>query len=89
MRATVGPAPALAVLKAKGRRTGGIPLGSSVNGDGMLVVDGVEGAAVSRARELRRLGVSLRGIAAALAAEGHRPRGKRWHVETLSRIVAV
>jgi len=79
---------ALAVKKARGERIGGVPLGSSVGADGRLAVDAAETAAVARARELRAEGRSLREIAAALDAEGHRPRGKRWHVETLSRIVA-
>ena len=79
---------ALAVLKAKGRRTGGVPMGSSAGADGMLAANEAERAAVERARELRGEGKSLRAIAAALDTEGHRPRGKRWHVETLSRIVA-
>jgi len=79
---------ALAVLKARGKRTGGVPMGSRVCADGRLAVNGVEAAAVARARALRSEGRSLREIAAALDAEGHRPRGKRWHVETLSRIVA-
>lgn len=62
-------------------------MGSRVGEGGILVADGVEAAAVARARELRGQGKSLRAIAAALDAEGHQPRGKRWHVETLSRIV--
>jgi len=79
---------ALAVLKAKGRRTGGVPMGSSVGEGGMLATNEAERAAVERARALRGEGKSLRAIAATLDAEGHRPRGKRWHVETLSRMVA-
>jgi DNA invertase Pin-like site-specific DNA recombinase len=78
---------ALAVLKAKGRRTGGVPMGSRVGEGGMLVTNEAERAAVERARALRAGGKSLRAIAAALDAEGHRPRGKRWHVQTVSRIV--
>lgn len=62
-------------------------MGSRVNDGGTLDFDGVQ-AAVVCAQELRGEGKSLRSIAATLAAEGHRPRGKRWHVETLSRIVA-
>ena len=54
----------------------------------MLVVNGVEAAAVARARELRGEGKSLREIAAALAAEGFSPRGTRWHIQTISRVVA-
>ena len=79
---------ALAVKKARGERTGGVPLGSSVGEDGRLAANGAEAAAVARARELRAEGRSLREIATVLAAEGHRPRGKRWHVQTLARVVA-
>jgi DNA invertase Pin-like site-specific DNA recombinase len=79
---------ALAVKKARGERTGGVPMGRAVDATGRLAVDEREAAAVARARELRAAGRSLREIAAVLDAEGHRPRGKRWHVETLSRMVA-
>ena len=54
----------------------------------MLAADDVERGAVARARELRGEGKSLREIARALVAEGHAPRGKRWHVQTLARVVA-
>jgi hypothetical protein len=54
-----------------------------------LEVEERERAAVARARELRGEGKSLREIAAALVSEGHRPRGKRWHVQTLARVVAL
>lgn len=77
---------ALAVKKSRGERTGGVPLGSSVGADGRLSADPAEAAAVARARELRAEGRSLREFAAALGAEGHRPRGKRWHVQTLARV---
>ncbi len=79
---------ALAVLKATGRRTGGVPMGSRVGESGMLAANATEQAAVERARALRVEGKSLREIAAALDAEGHRPRGKKWHVATISRVVA-
>lgn len=77
---------ALAVKKARGERTGGVPMGRRVE-QGRLVVDGGETAAVARACELRGEGKSLRAIATALAVEGHRPRGVRWHVQTLARMV--
>jgi DNA invertase Pin-like site-specific DNA recombinase len=80
---------ALAVLKAKGQRTGGIPMGTRVVEGKRLEVDGVEAAAVARARVLRGEGRSLREIAAVLDAEGHRPRGKRWHIQTIARVVHV
>lgn len=76
------------MLNAKGRRTGDVPLGSTVGEGGMLAANEAERAAVDRARVLRGERNSLRAIAATLDAEGHRPRGKRWHVETLSRVVA-
>ena len=77
---------ALAVKKARGERTGGVPLGHVVDAAGRLGIHEREAAAVTRARELRAEGKSLREIATALEAEGHRPRGARWHVETLARI---
>lgn len=79
---------ALAVLKAKGRRTGGVPMGSVVDGEGRLGVNELERVAVERSRTLRAEGKSLRAIAAALHAEGHRPRGRRWHIQTIARLVA-
>lgn len=42
---------------------------------------------VEWARALRGWERSLRPIAAALDAEGHRPRGMRWCVQTLSRLL--
>lgn len=62
-------------------------MGSVVDGEGQLVRNDAEGAAVERARALRAEGKSLQKIAAALDAEGHRPRGPKWHVQTLSRMV--
>jgi site-specific DNA recombinase len=79
---------ALAVKKARGERTGGVPMGHAVDATGRLAVDAREAAAVARARVLRSEGKSLREIAATLDAEGHRPRGSRWHIETISRVVA-
>ncbi len=78
---------ALAVKKARGERTGGVPMGRRVEA-GRMVVDGEETAAVARARALRGEGKSLRAIASKLEVEGSRPRGVRWHVQALARIVA-
>ena len=79
---------ALAVKKARGERTGEVPLGRVVTADGALAVHEGERAAVERARALRGEGKSPRAIARTLVAEGHAPRGKRWHVQTLARVVA-
>jgi DNA invertase Pin-like site-specific DNA recombinase len=79
---------ALAVLKAKGCRTGGVPYGYRAEGK-RLVPDMEEQATVARARELRAEGKSLRGVAATLIAEGRRPRGGgEWAIQTVRRIVA-
>lgn len=54
-----------------------------------LVPEPTEAAAVARIRQLRAQGASVRAIAAALTAEGHRPkRGGQWHPETVRRIIA-
>lgn len=53
-----------------------------------LVSEESEQAALSRIRQLSSEGRSLRSIAAALTAEGFKPkRSDRWHPETLRRIV--
>jgi DNA invertase Pin-like site-specific DNA recombinase len=79
---------ALAVKKARGERTGGVPYGWSAVG-GRLIANPEEQATVTRARVLRAEGKSLRGVAAGLVAEGRRPRnGGEWAVQTVRRLVA-
>jgi DNA invertase Pin-like site-specific DNA recombinase len=54
-----------------------------------LEPDPEEQATVSRIAELHASGASLRAIADALTAEGHRPkRSSQWHPESLRRIVS-
>jgi DNA invertase Pin-like site-specific DNA recombinase len=66
---------------------GAPPYGTRAVG-GELVSDPTEQVAVNRARALRSSGASLRTIADALTAEGHRPkRSDRWHPETLRRLL--
>lgn len=67
---------------------GGIPLGyRSVGGE--LVVDADELETRQRILGLRAEGLSLRGIAAVLEAEGRKTkRGKQWHPETLRLVLA-
>jgi DNA invertase Pin-like site-specific DNA recombinase len=76
-----------AARTANGQRQGGSPpFGYRVE-DGQLVPDPVEQAALARITELRAEGATLREIARALEAEGHRTkRADRWHTETLRRI---
>jgi DNA invertase Pin-like site-specific DNA recombinase len=79
---------ALAVKKARGERTGGVPYGWRAV-EGRLVADAEEQATLTRARVLRAQGKSLRGVAAGLAAEGRLPRnGKAWAIQTIRRITA-
>jgi DNA invertase Pin-like site-specific DNA recombinase len=63
------------------------PFGWRADG-GQLVEDPAEQQVLTRVRELRGQGKSLRGIAAALEADGLRPRGGgRWHPNTLARVL--
>ena len=72
---------ALAVKKARGERVGGVPYGFRVGTDGRLVEVPAEQAVAALTRRLRGEGRSLRQIAAALVAKGHRPRnGGAWAV---------
>lgn len=48
-----------------------------------------EQAALAFARELRAAGVPLRGIVAELEAGGHPPRGRKWHLTSVARMLAV
>lgn len=80
---------ALARKRAKGERTGSVPLGSKVADDGVqLVPDDVEGKAVRRVLALRRRGLSYSRIAERLNAEGYPTRsGGPWYAMQAHRIV--
>jgi DNA invertase Pin-like site-specific DNA recombinase len=84
-------------LRQLGRHTGGsVPYGfRSVGGE--LVEDADEQAVLTRMRELRAAGLSVRKVAQALDAEGRRPRGVRsngvsssgrWHPTQVQRLLA-
>lgn len=69
---------ALAAKRARGERIGSVPFGFALDADGArLVADEREQATIARARKLRSYGLSLRAVAARLAAEGHVSRTKR------------
>jgi DNA invertase Pin-like site-specific DNA recombinase len=72
---------ALGIKKGKGEKTGGsVPYGFSVAADGVhLQPDPEEHPVLLRILELRHAGLGGRRIAAALTAEGHRPRGLAWN----------
>lgn len=77
---------ALGVKKARGERVGALPLG--FEGDGSrLAPNAVEQRAIARVLELRRAGLSIRAIAAALNREGTPARGNRWHPTTVARVL--
>src|SRR4029453_6892140 len=64
------------------------PLGLDAVAHERVPVDS-EQRAIRRIRDLHAGGHSLRSIADALHAEGHRPkRGDRWHPQTLARVLA-
>jgi DNA invertase Pin-like site-specific DNA recombinase len=65
---------ALAVIRARGQKTGGsVPYGYRLDQDGRTLVEG-EQVTIARARGLAAEGGSLRAVAAQLAAEGHLSR---------------
>ena len=74
---------ALAVKKAKGERTGGVPYGFS-DLDGFLVPNDAERVVITRARELSSAGVSFRGICAAPKSEGTIFRNFNWNSPSLA-----
>ena len=78
---------ALAAKKARRERLGGDPLGYRTLSDRSVIVDPAGMAAVERARQLRAQGMTLRAVAAVLAAEGHRTQqGASWHANTVARV---
>jgi DNA invertase Pin-like site-specific DNA recombinase len=82
---------ALAVIRARGDKTGGsVPYGYTVGQDGRALV-AVEGeqAVIRRARELSAEGRTLRAVAARLAADGFVSRtGGGFHAPQIARMLA-
>jgi site-specific DNA recombinase len=75
--------------KRNGERVGKIAYGYRLAGDGVHVEDEPnEQAVLTEIRQLRRQGVTLRGIAAALNHRALRTRrGSCWRLEHVARIV--
>ena len=65
-------AAAMATMKAAGKYTGGhVPFGCTVAADGVTLTEcAAEQATIAEARRLRGQGLSLRKVAAELAAQG-------------------
>lgn len=81
-------ATALAHKRSRGERTGEVPFGFAVADDGVaLVEDPAEQEAIALVNDLRAGGMSIRAIAAELAARGVPSRGGRWHPTTVARLV--
>ena len=78
---------ALRHKRSQGQRTGNIPYGSRLAGDGAhLEADPAEQEALKHIRELRGQGASLRRIAAALNHRAYRTRrGTPWRLESVAR----
>jgi len=80
---------ALRAKRARMERAGGIPLGCSLAPDGRsLETNVLEELALSVAKRLHVEGLSLREIAAELEQQGFKPRGQRWHPQTVARMIA-
>jgi DNA invertase Pin-like site-specific DNA recombinase len=80
---------ALRAKRARMERAGGIPLGCHLAEDGRsLETNLLEELAVSLAKRLHDQGKSLREIAAELKQQGFKPRGQRWHPQTVARMIA-
>ena len=79
---------ALAAKQARGERVSRFaPYGAGLDRRGELTPAPAELAAIKLAIELAARGVPLRNIGAELEAAGHRPRGARWHLTTIARMV--
>jgi DNA invertase Pin-like site-specific DNA recombinase len=80
---------ALRHKRSYGERVGNIEFGYRLSADGRhLEPDPTEQAALEQIRDLRRRGNTLRGVAAALNAQGHRTRrGTGWRLESVARVL--
>jgi hypothetical protein len=77
-------------MKEKGMYTGGKPVyGFTVSLSGKLIEDPAEQAVISRVKELRARGLSLRAIANVLAEQGIQSRAaKPFHFQAVARLAA-
>jgi hypothetical protein len=75
--------------RSRRERTGGVPFGFQLAGDGVhLEPSAEEQAVIASIRALRVNRVSIRGIAERLGSQGIRARGARWHATTVARVLA-
>ena len=79
---------ALAVKKKRQERIGSVPYGKQLDPDGKTLLDNPEEMkTIEAARAYRDKGMTFRAIAQRLEQEGHRPRGRGWHPQTVSNIL--
>lgn len=80
---------ALQAKKARGERTGSIPYGYRCEDDGKtLTPDAEEQDIIAQVQQLHAEGLSLRAIAARLAAMNRPTRGAAWHPQTIKNILS-
>ena len=79
----------LATKKAKRERVGSVPFGYRLAADGIhLERHPEEQKTIRTIRSLRANGAKLREIVSHLNGNGARPRGRRWHMTTVVRILS-
>lgn len=81
---------ALRAKRARGERAGEVPFGYSADGGGKLSEDPVERSVLARVRSLRGEGLTVRGIAERLAADGvvSRRTGRPYGRSRVAELVA-
>ena len=79
---------ALSVKRARGERTGSIPYGFQLSGDGhSLEPCPAEERVISMIQDLRAEGETLQAITDRLNRDEVPARGRRWHLTTVARIL--
>ena len=67
---------------------GSIPYGYKLDPEGVFIIEAPEEQRALRyLMTLHRAGYSMRRIATKLTEEGYAPRGERWHVTTVARLI--
>ena len=79
---------AMAYKKANGQRVGSVPYGKRLADNGTdLIDDAAEQEIIGLVRGLRHNGFTLAAIAAELDKRGFKPRGTKWHAQTIKNII--
>lgn len=78
---------ALQVKAKRCERVGGIPFGFQLGAGGKLEPNPTERSVVKRVQDMRRNGETFRSIVATLNCEQVPARGKRWHLNSVARML--